>query len=261
MPSLSSRIAVPTCPLSCASRRRTPGPSGPAPAVRAFRPAFHDPATSLPRTRQDPRSRRGLSAQLRRRTAIQSVQGLGGEGAGGAKRAIVVEIIEHGGQAHAEHLPADVAQQLRHEYAAESSEAGVLVAEAGAAGAGLEPVNDLCHVAAFVAGPRVTQQRRLVHLEHLAIDDTAPAGLRLGDELEPRAYGGGDSFRPPARAGRGPQRDKRRVGHGPPDFRRGMGVVTHDTDLTHGNSFGQPIDGAGLIFKLLKKYSNVNKGG
>ena len=30
----------------------------------------------------------------------------------GAERAVVVEVVEHGGQADAEHLPADVAQQL-----------------------------------------------------------------------------------------------------------------------------------------------------
>jgi len=156
----------------------------------------------------------------------------------GTKRAVVVKIIEHRGQAYGEHLPADVAQELRHEDPADAGKAGVLVGEARAVGMGLEPVGDLRHVAAFVADPRPAQQRRLVHLKHLAVDDAAPAGLRLRDEAELRAYDGGESFRPPTGAGRGPQRDERRVGHGPPDFRDGMGVVTHDADVTHGNSLG-----------------------
>ena len=71
----------------------------------------------------------------------------------GAKRAVVVDFIKHRGQAYREHLPADVAQQLRHEDPADAGEAGVLVGEARAASVGLEPVGDLCHVAAFVAGP------------------------------------------------------------------------------------------------------------
>src|SRR5271166_1644352 len=159
-----------------------------------------------------------------------------------AKHAVVVEFIKHRGQAYGEHLPADVAQELGHEDPADAGKAGVLVGEARAAGMGLEPVGDLRHVAAFVADPRPAQQRRLVHLKHLAVDDAAPAGLRLRDEAELRAYDGGEAFRPPAGAGRGPQRDERRVGHGPPDFRDGMGVVTHDADVSHGSSFGCEVD-------------------
>jgi hypothetical protein len=156
----------------------------------------------------------------------------------GAKRAVVVEFIKHRRQAYGEHLPADVAQEFRHEDPADAGKARVLVGEARAARMGLKPVGDLRHVTAFVADPRPAQQRRLIHLKDLAVDDAAPAGLRLRDEAELRAYDGGESFRPPAGAGSGPPRDERRVGHGPPDLRDGMGVVTHDADVAHGNSSG-----------------------
>src|SRR5271166_2854180 len=103
-----------------------------------------------------------------------------------------------------------------------------------AADMGLEPVGDLGHVAAFVAGPRVAQQRRLLHFKHLAVHDAVPAELRPRDQAELGAYDGGEPFRPTASAGRGPPRDELRVGHGPPDLHNGMGVVTHDVDGTHG---------------------------
>src|ERR1700722_20606341 len=66
---------------------------------------------------------------------------------------VLVKGIEHGRQARIEHLPADVAQQLGHEDPDDAGEAGVVVGEAGAPGGGVEPVDDLCHVAALVASP------------------------------------------------------------------------------------------------------------
>jgi|SRR6266851_697411 len=103
---------------------------------------------------------------------------------------------------------------------------------------GFKPVNDLCHVAALVASPRVAQQRWLLHLQYLALDDAAPAGLGPGEEAELRTDGGGEAVRPAAGAGHGPQRDERRIGHGTPDLRGGMRVVTDNVDLTHGISSG-----------------------
>src|SRR5882724_10614876 len=97
---------------------------------------------------------------------LASPQGLGPESAARTEGAVVVEVIEHGWQAHTEHLPADVAQQLGHEDSADAGEAGVVVGEAGAPRVGFEPVDDLCHVAAAVAGPRVAQQRWLGHLQY-----------------------------------------------------------------------------------------------
>src|SRR5690348_12779817 len=167
---------------------------------------------------------------------LASPQGLGPEGAAGAEGADLVKDIEHGRQAHTEHLLADVAQQLGHEDPADAGEASVVVAEAGAPGVGFEPVDDLCHVAALVASPRVAQQRWFAYLQYLAVNDAAPAGLGLGQEPELRTGNGGEPFRPAAGAGHGPQRDERRVGHRAPDLRGGIGVVTDDVDLTHGIS-------------------------
>jgi hypothetical protein len=50
----------------------------------------------------------------------------------------------------------------------------VVAGEAGALGVGFERVDDFCHVAARVAGPRVAQQRWLVHLQDLSPDDREP---------------------------------------------------------------------------------------
>ena len=79
-------------------------------------------------------------------------------------------------------------QQLGHEDSADAGEAGLVVGEAGAPGVGFEPVDDLCHVAAFVASPRVAQQRWLVDLQYLAVNDAAPAGLGLGEEPEKTVF-------------------------------------------------------------------------
>ena len=173
---------------------------------------------------------------------IRSPQGLGLEGAGGAKRAVVVDVVEHGRQAHAEHLLADGAQhELREEEPADAGEARVLVGEARTARVRLEPVGDVGRVAVLVADPRVAQQGELACLEDLAVDDPAPArrGLRdklrgLRDELEPRADRGRETLRSRPLACGGPQRHERRVDHGTPDLRGGMGVVTHDADVTQG---------------------------
>jgi hypothetical protein len=167
-----------------------------------------------------------------------SAQGPGLEGAAGAESAVLAEIVEHGGQAYAKHLPADVPEQLRHEDSADAGEAGVLIGEAGAVGAGFEPVGDQCHLAAVAVDPRVPQQPRLIRVEHLTVDDAVPARLGLGDQPELRARDGSEAFRPAARTGRGPQRDQGRVGQCTPDLGRGMGIVTHDTDLAHENSSG-----------------------
>src|SRR5450755_5123946 len=86
------------------------------------------------------------------------------EGAVRAECAVVIEIVEYGGQAGCQHLAPDVAEQLRHEEAADAGKAGVLVGEAGAAGVGLDAVEDVRDVAAGGIGPRVSQQGSLVHL-------------------------------------------------------------------------------------------------
>jgi len=88
---------------------------------------------------------------------------------------------------------------LRHEYAAESGEARVLVAEAGAAGTGLEPV--YASVTSRLRRPSTSNAaaRARSPLSTSQSTNAAPAGLRLGDELELRAYGGvNPSARPPA---------------------------------------------------------------
>jgi hypothetical protein len=55
-------------------------------------------------------ARSGFWRILRTGALSGHIKGLGLEGAGGAQRAVVFEIIKHRGQAHAEHFPADVAQ-------------------------------------------------------------------------------------------------------------------------------------------------------
>ena len=91
-----------------------------ASAARASYPAWWRPSPSPSPTR--PRPARGPDSQAdRSRTFLRSLG-----------PAVLVEVIEHGGQAHAEHLAADVAKQLRHEGPADAGEAGVVVGEAGA---------------------------------------------------------------------------------------------------------------------------------
>src|SRR6185437_7273205 len=102
---------------------------------------------------------RGLASERYGAVRPASPQGLGPEGAARAEGAVLVKVIEYGRQARTEHLLTDVAQQLGHEDSADAGEAGVVVGEAGAPGVGFEPVDDLCHVAAHIAGPRVAQQR------------------------------------------------------------------------------------------------------
>ena len=161
----------------------------------------------------------------------------GPEGAARAEGAVLVKVIEYGRQARTEHLPADVAQQLGHEDSADAGEAGVVVGEAGAPGVGFEPVDDLRYVTSLVAGRRVAQQRWLVHLQDLAVNDAAPAGLGLGEE--PLRHDGGEPFRPASRrrsrstAARAPGRSR----HARPSWGRGGShgrCGSHQWDLLGG---------------------------
>jgi AcrR family transcriptional regulator len=67
---------------------------------------------------------------------LRRLQGLGREGARGAERAVVIEVVEHGGQAHGHHLPPDMAKDLGDDEPADAGEAGVLEGEARAARTG-----------------------------------------------------------------------------------------------------------------------------
>lgn len=176
----------------------------------------------------------------------QSPEGFRLEGAGGAERTAVIEIVQHRRQAHGEHLLAGGAQhELREEVPADAGEARVLEGEARAARLWLEPVGDVGRVAVLVADPRVAQQGELACLEDLAVDDPAPArrGLRdklrgLRDELEPRADRGRETLRSRPLACGGPQRHERRVDHGTPDLRGRMGGSRARCGCHSGNSSG-----------------------
>src|SRR5438067_8195268 len=112
----------------------------------------------------------------------------------------------------------------------------MVVGEAGAAVVRLDPVCDVGRRAVLLAFPGEPQQGRLAGLQDLAVDDAAPAGVGLGDELEPGAGYGGEADRPGALPGRGPQRDEFGVGDRAPDLGRGMRVVVRDVDVGHGIS-------------------------
>src|SRR5262249_36789365 len=114
------------------------------------------------------------------------------------------EIFQHGWQTLREHLATDVAEQLGHHELTKSAEPGVIEGEAGAASVRLQSVGDLGNLTASVILPGVAQQRRLLDLQHDAIEDAAPAGHRFGHEPESRADVGGEPLRPAAGAGRSP---------------------------------------------------------
>jgi hypothetical protein len=62
------------------------------------------------------------------------------QGAAGAEPAAVIEVGENSGQAGAQHLAADAAEQLGHEEPFDAGEANVVIAEARAAGVRLKPM-------------------------------------------------------------------------------------------------------------------------
>lgn len=148
---------------------------------------------------------------------------------------------------------ANGAENLGHEEASGAGEAGVVVGEARFAVVGLESVGDLGHLAAAFVLPRVAQQRRLAHLQHLAQDDAAPAGLGFRDELEPGADRGGEALRPGAGAGGRPPRDQLRIGDRTPDLLWRVRVVADDVDGTHG---GLPVVAG--VKHCIKLTDNVN---
>jgi hypothetical protein len=72
----------------------------------------------------------------------------------GAELAFLVDIVQHRRETGAEHLLADGAQDhLREDEPTDAGESCVFVREAGTGLVGLEPVGDLCHVAAIVGEP------------------------------------------------------------------------------------------------------------
>src|SRR5271166_4538873 len=147
-----------------------------------------------------------------------------------------LKVVQDGRQANGEHLPADRAEQFGHDEPARTGEAGVVEGEAGTVVVRLDVVADVSGRAALLADPGEPEQRRLADLEDLAVDDAAPAGHRLAHELEPGADYGGEADRPAASPGRGPPRDQVRVSDRAPDLGRGMRVIVHDVDVSHGSS-------------------------
>src|ERR1700685_3660586 len=107
---------------------------------------------------------------------------------------VIVDVVEHGGDENAEHLlPTRSHHQLRQDESTDSFEARVLDHESRSTGVRRERVHNLQWSLPFVANPRVAQHRGLAHLEHLAFNESAPAALRLCNELEPRADNGGEA--------------------------------------------------------------------
>src|SRR6266705_3703622 len=107
----------------------------------------------------------------------------------------------------------------------------MLDGQAGTARIRLQVVGELRRFSLSVVGPFITEHRWRARLEHLALDETAPAGIRLRNQLEARTDDRGKAL-----GTHPPKRHQCGICECAPDLRQRMRIVADDPDIGHRTS-------------------------